>query len=286
MQVHPLFDPRTGTLTYVVWDPATRDAVVVDPVLDFDPASGRIWTESVDRVFAFVREARLHVHAVLETHVHADHLSGSQAIKARYGVPVLIGRPVTRVQATFAPLFGFGAEFPTDGSQFDRLLDDGEGIEAGSLRFTALATPGHTPACMSFLCADCVFTGDALFLPDSGVGRCDFPAGNAKALFESVTGRLYTLPPATRVFVGHDYQPGGRGLAWESTIAGERARNIHIDAGTSVEEFVAFRVARDATLGPPRLLLPSVQVNIAAGQLPPPAADGRTYLRLPLRLDR
>jgi glyoxylase-like metal-dependent hydrolase (beta-lactamase superfamily II) len=283
MQIRPFFDARTWTLTYVVWDEATRDAVVIDPVLDFEPASGRTWTESVEQVLTFVAGAGLRVHASFETHAHADHLTGAQVIRARLGAPVMIGVEITTVQKVFAPVFGKGPDFPTDGSQFDRLLADGDVVHAGSLTVEALRTPGHTPACMSYRIGDAVFTGDALFLPDSGVGRCDFPAGNANALYDSVHGRLYALPDSTRVFVGHDYQPGGRLMAYETAIGASKAGNIHLNAGTTREAFVAFRAARDATLGAPRLLLPSVQVNIDAGRLPAPEADGRRYLKLPLQ---
>lgn len=283
MQVQTFYDARTYTLTYVVYDPATRDAVIIDPVLDFDPASGRVWEESVQQVLDFVGEQQLQVRWVLETHAHADHLSGSQRLKEALGAGVAIGRHITAVQAVFAPVFDLGPDFPTDGRQFDRLLDHEEVLEAGSLRVRALHTPGHTPACMSFVIGDAVFTGDALFMPDYGVGRCDFPAGSAETLYHSVHEVLYRLPPETRVFVGHDYQPGGRALAYETTIAASAAGNVQLRAETPAEDFVKFRKARDATLAAPRLLLPSVQVNIDAGRLPPAAANGRRYLKLPLR---
>lgn len=284
MDVNAFFDPRTFTLTYVVWDPATRDAVVIDPVLDYDPNTGRIWEESNQRVLDFVGANELRVHWILETHAHADHLSGSQGLKAATGASVVIGRQITEVQEVFAPVFGLGDGFPRDGSQFDRLLSDGETLEAGSLTVKAIHTPGHTPACLSYLIGDAVFTGDALFMPDYGVGRCDFPRGSAETLYSSVHDRLYALPAETRVFVGHDYQPGGRPLAWESTIAEEKERNVQLRAATPSEEFVAFRKARDAKLDAPRLLLPSIQVNIDAGHLPAPQADGRRYLKIPLRV--
>lgn len=283
MRIEPFFDARTWTVTYVVWDPDTRDAVVIDPVLDFEPASGRAWRESVDKVAAFVAGHGLTLRAVLETHAHADHLTGAQALKERFGAPVLIGADITAVQKVFAPVFDL--DVPTDGSQFDHLLQDGERYAAGSLTVEAIHTPGHTPACMSFKIRDAVFTGDALFMPDYGVGRCDFPAGDAGRLYDSVHGRLYALPDDTRVFVGHDYQPGGRAPAWETTIGASKAGNIHLSATTSREEFVAFRTARDRTLSAPRLLLPSVQVNIVAGRLPTPRANGRRYLTLPFKIE-
>lgn len=281
MDVHPLFDARTWTLTYVVWDPGSLDAVVIDPVLDFDPASGRVWTESVDRVLEVLRRHGLTLRLVLETHAHADHLSGAHALRVQLGVPVAIGAPITAVQKVFAPVFGLN--LATDGSQFERLVHDGETLEAGTLSIRAIATPGHTPACTSFVIGDAVFTGDALFVPDSGVGRCDFPGGSADQLYTSVHERLYALPPETRVFVGHDYQPQGRPVQWESTIGDSAAHNVHLSASTEREAFVAFRAGRDATLGAPRLLLPSLQVNVEGGRLPAPDASGVRALRLPLK---
>ena len=281
MEIKPFFDARTWTVTYVVWDPSTRDAVVIDPVLDFDPASGRIWRESLDALVAFLDAEHLVVRAVFETHAHADHLTGAQALQERYGAPIVIGAGIAAVQAVFAPVFDL--TIATDGSQFDHLLRDGDRYAAGSLTVDALHTPGHTPACMSFRIGDAVFTGDALFMPDYGVGRCDFPAGDAGALYDSVHGKLYALPPETRVFVGHDYQPGGRPAAWETTIGASRDANVHIQETTTRADFVAFRTARDATLAAPRLLYPSVQVNIDAGRLPEPHANGRRYLVTPLR---
>lgn len=283
MQIRAFFDARTFTLTYVVHDPATGDAVIIDPVLDFDPASGRTWKESVDEVLAYVREHGLNVRWILETHAHADHLSGSQPLKEALGAGVVIGQDITKVQEVFAPVFDLGADFPTDGRQFDRLLTHGEVLQAGSLEVKALHTPGHTPACLSYLIGDAVFTGDALFMPDYGVGRCDFPAGSAETLYRSVHEVLYSLPPQTRVFVGHDYQPGGRPVRYETTIGESAAQNVQLRTETPAEQFVAFRQARDATLAAPRLLLPSVQVNINAGRLPEPAANGRRYLRIPIR---
>ncbi len=283
-EIQAFFDPRTWTLTYVVWDADTRDAIIIDPVLDFDPANGRIWRESLDAVLAFLEERALVPRLVLETHAHADHLSGADVLRERLGVPVGIGESITAVQAIFAPIFNQGDEVPRDGSQFGHLIRDGEVVEAGALRVHAIHTPGHTPACMSYQIGDAVFTGDALFMPDYGVGRCDFPAGSADTLYTSVHDRLYALPPETRVFVGHDYQPGGRPVAWETTIGASREQNVQLNASTSREDFVAFRTARDATLAAPRLLLPSIQVNIDAGRLPRPASNGRRYLLTPLKV--
>jgi len=285
VNIKTFFDPRTSTLTYLVWDGETRDAVVIDPVLDFDPASGRVWTESADGVADFARSAGLHVHYSLETHAHADHLSGSQVFASQFGSQIAISSGIRSVQEVFGPVFDKGDDFPTDGSQFDVLVEHGQVLEAGALRIEAIHTPGHTPACVTWRIDDAIFTGDALFMPDFGTGRCDFPAGSAEDLYDSVTERLYSLPDATRVFVGHDYQPGGRELAWETTVGASKADNKQLTATTDRAEFVRWRTERDATLSAPRLLLPSIQVNIEAGRLPPENVDGRRYLQLPLKVE-
>jgi len=286
MNIEAFFDPHTFTLTYVVSDPATRDALVIDPVLDYDPVGSLVSSESIDRVSEFLRREGLVLRAVLETHAHADHLSGSQVLRARFpGAFVAIGEHIREVQEVFKSVFDLGPEFTADGRQFDRLLVDGEVFAAGSLRVAVIGTPGHTPACVSYHIGDAVFTGDALFMPDYGTGRCDFPRGSAEALYRSVTDRLYTLPPETRVFVGHDYMPGGRALAYESTIAAEQAGNVQLPAGRSAADFVGFRQARDATLAAPKLLYPSLQVNIRAGHLPEPAHEHRpAHFKIPFRL--
>lgn len=283
MHIETLFDANTFTLTYVVSDPASRDALVIDPVLDYDPRGSLVGTAAVDRVSEYLRREGLTLRAVLETHAHADHLSGSQVLRARFpGAFVAIGERIREVQAVFKGVFGLGEEFVADGHQFDRLLRDGEVFSAGSLEVRVINTPGHTPACVSYQIGDAVFTGDALFMPDYGTGRCDFPRGSAEALYRSVTERLYTLPPETRVFVGHDYMPGGRALAYESTIAAERAGNVQLPAGRSAAEFVAFRQGRDAGLAAPNLLFPSLQVNIRAGHLPA-RVEGAVYFKIPVR---
>ncbi len=286
MIIKDFYDPATFTLTYVISDENTRDAVVVDPVLDYDPASGSTSTASVEQVSRYLRENGLTLHYSLETHAHADHLSGSQWLKKHHGAKVAIGARITEVQATFKPFFDLGPDFATDGSQFDRLLTDGEVVEAGSLRVTTVATPGHTPACVSFLIGDALFSGDALFIEDYGVGRCDFPKGSAEALYDSVVGKIYTLPANTRVFVGHDYQPGGRPVRAETTVGVSRRENVQLRDGSTKEEFVRMRKARDATLAAPRLLLPSVQVNIAAGKLPSVRENGKRYLHTPVNAFR
>jgi len=288
MDIKHFFDPATFTLTYVVYDRVTKDAVVIDPVLDYDPASVTTSTQSIDVLMAFLKEQALKVHFILETHAHADHLSGAHELVTKYlpGAKIGIGERITLVQEVFKGVFNFPAAFKTDGSQFHRLFKENEVVVAGSLSFKVLFTPGHTPACGSYVFGDAVFTGDALFMPDYGTGRCDFPKGNAHDLYHSVARRLYELPDETRVFVGHDYQPGGRKLAFETTIGESKKSNIQLKAATTEEEFVAFRQARDATLAAPRLLFPSVQVNIAAGELPDPESNGRVYLKLPISAKR
>jgi glyoxylase-like metal-dependent hydrolase (beta-lactamase superfamily II) len=279
--IEAFFDRRTQTLTYVVFDPETRDAVVIDPVLDYEPVGSFTFAESADAVSAFARQRELRLHYVLETHAHADHLTASQLLARRFDAKIAIGKRITEVQAIFARVFDLPANFATDGSQFDVLLEDGAVLRAGSLCVTALATPGHTPACLSYLIGDAVFTGDALFMDDYGTGRCDFPRGSADALFDSVQ-KLYRLPEATRVFVGHDYQPNGRDVRWETTIGASKQRNVQLNATTTRAEFVSFRQRRDAQLAAPKLLFQSVQVNVDAGRLPAPHENGVRYLRVPL----
>lgn len=283
IQVKEFFDKATFTLTYVVWDPSTLDAVIIDPVLDYDQASSKVSEESVTAVASFIDRSQLKLHYILETHAHADHLSGCQYLKAKSPKAKLaIGARITEVQKIFKDFFDLSDSFKTDGSQFDQLFADNEKFTAGSLKFEVLYTPGHTPACSSYKIEDAVFTGDALFMPDYGVGRCDFPAGSAEILYESVTKRLYTLPDSTRVFTAHDYQPNGRALRFESTIGEQKRSNIQINAETKRDSFVKFRTERDKTLAAPKLLLPSVQVNIDAGRLPAPRRNGRMYLNIPI----
>ncbi|RME28566.1 MAG: MBL fold metallo-hydrolase [Deltaproteobacteria bacterium] len=280
-EVRAFFHPATWTVTYLVWDPDTRDAVIIDPVRDFDPRAVSTSWDTAERIATVIDSLGLTLHWTLETHAHADHLSGSPFFAARYGAGIAIGQAITRVQETFKGIFGLGDEVPTDGSQFDRLLADDEVLEAGSLRIHVIATPGHTPACVSYHVGDAVFTGDALFMPDFGTGRCDFPNGSAEQLYDSVQ-KLYALPDDTRVFVGHDYGPGGREIAWETTIGASKRDNKQLSATTSREEFVKFRTERDRQLQPPNLIFQSVQVNIDAGRLPPPASNGIRYLKLPM----
>ncbi len=279
--VEAFFDERTSTITYVVADPDAKVCAVIDSVLDYDPGSGRTSTESADRVGAHVGDNGLEVVWILETHAHADHLTGARHLKERLGGATAIGAEILSVQKTFAELFNLGPEFPADGSQWDRLLGDGDSLELGGLTIEAMHTPGHTPACTCYLIGDAVFTGDTVFMPDFGTARCDFPGGNAATLYASIR-RILELAPETRVFVGHDYAPGDRAFAWESTVAEERARNIHVHDGVGEDEFVRLREGRDAELEVPRLILPALQVNIRGGALPPPEDNGVSYLKLPL----
>ncbi len=287
MNIEPFSDPATSTLTYVVSEPTTGDAIVIDPVLDYDPASSTVSTASVDRIEAFLRAADLRLRMILETHAHADHLSGSQELKRRFpGAQIAIGRRITEVQRVFKEVFDLPADFPTDGRQFDRLLDDAETVTCGGLGFEVIATPGHTPACVTYRFGDAIFTGDTMFMPDMGTGRCDFPAGSAADLYDSITTRIYTLPATTRMFVGHDYQPGGRAVACETTVASQMASNVQLPAGRSKAQFVEFRTRRDAGLATPRLLFQSVQVNVDAGTLPAASTGQRRYLKIPINAFR
>ncbi|HEX6571299.1 MAG TPA: MBL fold metallo-hydrolase [Steroidobacteraceae bacterium] len=280
--VTSFFHAPTGTWTYVVADPATGVAAIVDPVLDFDWRSGRTATTAADELVAHCRSRSLDVRWILETHAHADHLSAAQHVKARLGGEVAIGRGILDVQRTFKRIYGLGGEFEADGSQFDRLLDDGQDLPLGAMTVRVLATPGHTSDSVSFLVGDAVFIGDTLFMPDSGSARCDFPGGDSRQLYRSVVARLFALPPSTRVFVCHDYRPGGREAQCETTVAEQRRGNTHLRDDVDETAFVRMRTERDASLDVPNLIVPSVQVNIRAGHLPPPDADGVRYLRVPL----
>jgi glyoxylase-like metal-dependent hydrolase (beta-lactamase superfamily II) len=282
--VKEFFDKATWTLTYVVFDPSTKDAVVIDPVWDYDPAASKMSSKSAEEVLQFVKDNKLKVHYILETHAHADHVSGSQIMKPHLpGAKVAIGARITEVQEVFKKVFNLGPSFKTDGSQFDLLLQEGKALIAGSLKIDTLFTPGHTPACATYVIGDAVFTGDALFMPDYGTGRCDFPAGSSADLYDSVQNKIYKLPDTHRVFVGHDYMPNGREMKFQTTIGEEKVRNIQLNIETSKESFVEFRNNRDAKLAAPRLLLPSVQVNIDAGHLPTPEDNGMRYLKIPVR---
>lgn len=279
--VHAFFDADTHTVSYVVRDPASRACAVIDPVLDFDPAAGRIHTRSADQLLAFIRERGWQLEWLIETHVHADHLSAAPYLQRELGGRIGIGEHIRTVQETFGKVFNEGTEFRRDGSQFDRLFADGDTWQLGGITAQVLHTPGHTPACTTHLIGDAAFVGDTLFMPDAGSARADFPGGDARTLFRSMR-RILALPPETRLFLCHDYGPGGREIRWETTVAEQRAHNIHVGDGITEDDFVRLRTTRDATLGMPRLILPSLQVNMRAGQLPPVDTDGRQFLKLPI----
>lgn len=279
--VETFYDPATSSFTYVVFDRDGGNAAIVDPVLDFDPIASRTSTQCADRVLAFLKDRRLTTDWILETHVHADHLSAAAYLKEKTGARIAIGRGVVRLQERFAALFGLEAGFPIDGSQFDRLLDDEETFELGTLQVRAMATPGHTEDSLTYVIGDAAFVGDTLFAPDTGTARTDFPGGDACTLYRSIQ-RLLSLPEQTRLFLCHDYPSTDRAVCAQNSIADQKANNIHVKRDVTEESFVKMRTARDATLAVPRLLLPSLQVNIRAGNLPPPDGNGIRYLRLPI----
>ncbi len=282
--IEAFFDPATFTYSYVVADPESGRCALIDSVLDYDAASGRTSTASADRIIAYVRAQGLEVEWILETHVHADHLSAAPYLKQALGGKLAIGDRITTVQSTFGKLFNAGSDFASDGRQFDHLFQDDETFAIGQLQARALHTPGHTPACMTYLIADAAFVGDTLFMPDYGTARCDFPGGDARTLYRSIH-RLLSLPDATRLFMCHDYKAEGRDEFLYLTSVGEqRQRNIHIHEGISEEEFVQMRTERDATLSMPTLILPSVQINMRAGELPPAEDNGTRYLKIPLNV--
>jgi glyoxylase-like metal-dependent hydrolase (beta-lactamase superfamily II) len=280
-EVKTFFDEATFTATHVVWDPETKTAAVVDSVHDYDPKSGRTRTHSADAVIAFVKEKGLTVDWILETHVHADHLTAAPYLKEGLGGKVGIGAKIDVVQGVFKKIFNTEAGFATDGRQFDHLFADGERFALGNLEGHVIHTPGHTPACATYVIGDAAFVGDTLFMPDYGTARCDFPGGDAHQLYRSIR-KILALPPETRLFLCHDYAPGGRPYLWETTVAAERAENIHVHDGIDEDSFVAMRTERDATLEMPVLILPSVQVNMRAGHLPPPENNGVRYLKIPV----
>ncbi len=279
--IHAFFDDKTWTVSYVIADNATRAAAIVDPVLDFDFKSGRTATVQANRLLAHVREQRLEVQWILETHAHADHLSAARHVQQAVGGRIAIGEHIRQVQATFKKLYNLERNFLPDGTQFDHLFKDDEVFHIGEMPVHAMPVPGHTPADMAYVVDGAVLVGDTLFMPDVGTARADFPGGDAQTLYRSIR-RLLALPPETRMFVCHDYPPQGRSPAWETTVAGQRARNIHVHDGIGEAEFVRMRQARDEQLEVPTLILPSIQINIRAGQLPPAEADGISYLKIPL----
>jgi glyoxylase-like metal-dependent hydrolase (beta-lactamase superfamily II) len=278
--VQAFFDPATFTASYLVSDPATGVAAIIDPVLDFEPKAARLSTASADALLDAVKARGLTLAYVLETHAHADHLSAADYIRGKTGAKIVIGARIVEVQKTFIPVFE--AEVAADGAAFDVLMNEGDALPLGELSIGALHTPGHTPACLTYTIGDAAFVGDTLFMPDYGTARADFPGGDAATLYRSIR-KVLDLPPETRIFVGHDYLPEGRSdYRWETTVAQERARNIHVHDGVDEAEFVALRQARDATLAAPTLILPSLQVNIRAGALPDPTPAGNVFLRIPV----
>ncbi len=280
--VKAFFDTATFTVSYVVKDPGSSACAIVDSVLDFDYSSGRTDTKSADEVIAYVKEQGLDVTWILESHVHADHLSAAPYIQERVGGKIGIGDRIQVVQETFGKIFNEGTEFQRDGSQFDQLFKEGDTFEVGALKGRVMHTPGHTPACLTYLIGDAAFVGDTLFMPDFGTARCDFPGGSAETLYASIQ-KILTLPDETRIFVGHDYKaPGRDDYAWETSVAEEKTRNIHIGGGKSEADFVKMRSERDATLAMPKLIIPSLQVNMRAGQMPPKDDEGNTYLKVPV----
>ena len=281
-EVTAFFDTATNTVSYVVKDPAGRACAVIDSVLDFDYASGRTDTASADEVIAFIRANDLDLAWVLESHVHADHLSAAPYIQENLGGKIGIGANITTIQDTFGKIFNEGTEFQRDGSQFDQLFTEGDSIHIGQMRADVLHTPGHTPACLTYVIGDAAFVGDTLFMPDFGTARCDFPGGSAHDLYQSIQ-KILALPDETRIFVGHDYKaPGREEFAWETTVGEQRARNIHVGGGAPEDDFVEMRTTRDAKLAMPKLIVPSLQVNMRAGQMPEPEDNGTAYFKVPI----
>ncbi len=280
--VKAFFDTATNTVSYVVQDPTGTACAIVDSVLDYDQASGRTDTSSADQLIAFVKEAGLRVEWILESHVHADHLSAAPYLQEALGGKIGIGAQITVVQNTFGKIFNEGTRFQRDGSQFDALFEDGSTFHIGQLRADVLHTPGHTPACLTYVIGEAAFVGDTLFMPDFGTARCDFPGGSAEDLYNSIQ-KILALPEETRIFVGHDYKaPGRDDFAWETTVGEQKALNVHIGAGKPLEDFVSLRTQRDAKLGMPRLILPSLQTNMRAGHFPEPDDSGKRYFKIPI----
>ena len=280
-EIKTFFDKATFTATHVAWDPQSLNAAIIDSVKDYDPKSGRTSTTSADAVIAFVADHGLTAEWILETHVHADHLTAAPYLRDRLGGKIGIGSRIDAVQDVFKKVFNAEKDFPTDGRQFDHLFEDGETFKIGGLEARTIHTPGHTPACLTYVVGDVAFVGDTLFMPDFGTARCDFPGGDASQLYASIQ-KILALPAETRLFMCHDYAPGDRNFEWETTVAEEKSGNIHVRSGTTVEEFVKMRTERDKQLDMPVLILPSVQVNMRAGELPPAEDNGTSYLKIPL----
>ena len=281
-KVTAFFDPATNTVSYVVQDPDGSACAIVDSVLDFDQAAGRTDTSSADKIIAFIQDSKLQTQWILESHVHADHLSAAPYLQEKLGGKIGIGAEITTVQDTFGKVFNEGTAFQRDGSQFDALFRDGDSFHIGQMRADVMHTPGHTPACLTYVVGDAAFVGDTLFMPDFGTARCDFPGGSAHDLYNSIQ-RILSLPDQTRIFVGHDYKAPGRDeFAWETTVGAQKAKNVHIGGGTPEADFVNLRATRDATLPMPKLILPSLQVNMRAGHMPEPDDSGTVMLKVPI----
>ena len=283
MRIQEFFDEFTWTLTYVVFDEVAKRGVVIDSVHDFDPKNGRTSHRSADTVAAFIERESLSIPFVIDTHAHADHLTALPYFKQRFGAQSVTGAGIGLIQEVFRPIFNLRPDYPVDGSQFDVLLDEGQELEVGALRIHAMHTPGHTPAHMSWRIGDALFVGDSLFMPDYGTARCDFPGGDAGILYDSIQ-RIYELPDETRLFMCHDYRPGDRPMRFETTVAEQKRSNVQLNARTTRDEFIEFRTNRDRTLAAPQLILPSIQVNIRAGELPTPEDNGTSYLKIPLNV--
>ncbi len=282
-KVKEFFDKETSTLTYLLWDEKNRDAIIVDPVMDYDPTASVVNNESVQNLIEFIKKEKLKLILILETHVHADHLSGSQLLKIYYpDAKIAIGSGIKKVQEVFKKIYNFPESFKVDGSQFDKLLNDDETFKIGSFEIKAISTPGHTPACSSYCIEECLFVGDAIFMPDSGTGRCDFPAGSAEDLYHSIHEKIYKLPLTTKIYVGHDYLPNGRPLQFMCELSEQKSKNIHLQESTMKDEFIRMRKERDKTLSAPKLLLPSIQINMDGGRVPLPEANGQRYLKIPI----
>ena len=279
--VKGFFDPSTSTISYIVSCRVTKKAVIIDSVLDYNPRAGRIHYDSANTLLAYIKDNGLICEYILETHAHADHISAAQYLKEKLGASIVIHEAIQDTQKSFAPVFNLGSQFPCNGSQFDKLLKDEETLKIGQLDFTCMHTPGHTPACATYIIGNAIFVGDTLFMPDSGTARTDFPGGDAATLYQSIH-KILSLPQDYKIFVCHDYQPGGRAILFETTVAEQRQKNIHIGGGTSQEDFVKMRTTRDATLDQPNLIIPSIQVNVRAGQFPEPEDNDVVYLKIPV----
>ncbi len=285
MEITPFFDEKTFTLTYIVWDSKTKDALIIDSILDYEPIGSRVWAGSIQLLLDFIENNSLKLHLILETHAHADHLSGAPILKKHFpSSKIGIGEKITEVQEIFKDLFHL-KYLVSDGSQFDLLLNDGDIIEAGSIKIKVIHTPGHTPACVCYMIDDALFSGDTVFMPDYGTGRCDFPKGNSNELFHSIVDKIYKFPDSTKIFPGHDYMPNGRPMKFKTTVGESKQRNIHLPANRSKDDFVKFRKIRESNLAPPKLLYQSVISNINGGGLPPIQENGKSYFKIPINIE-